>query len=310
MRKRTKITLCSILCSAFLLTGSILPSFTSTAAGDCEEWYARTGLIDKSGDNENGYTIGSRGDSGYSLARLDNKFDVLATEIQFSFKAYPTDGVSNEMLAYMSFSLDFDDTKILHTADENRESGLVELILWQRASGGFNLSLFNDFEHAVVAIDEFDFDAVHTLSFAKKSVGIYLVLDGMPYTQLDFTTSLEKHMGENAGNTYLGVGGLDGYEFSNLKIRPLEVKEPPKDQTPSDSSIDGSNKLGNVDIDKEPAKAEPEPEPVEKAGFQFTPLTTALILGGIAAVLVIAIIVIVLVSKRKKKPTDRSADSQ
>ena len=120
MKKRTRVKLLCFLFSTFLLAGSILPSFTSAAAGDCEEWYARTGLIDKSGDNENGYTIGSRGDSGYSLARLDNKFDVLATEIQFSFKAYPTDGVSNEIWAYMSFGLDFDDRKILHTADENR----------------------------------------------------------------------------------------------------------------------------------------------------------------------------------------------
>ena len=307
MKKRTRVKLLCFLFSTFLLAGSILPSFTSAAAGDCEEWYARTGLIDKSGDNENGYTIGSRGDSGYSLARLDKKFDVLATEIQFSFKAYPTDGVSNEIWAYMSFGLDFDDRKILHTADENRESGLVELILWQRAGGGFNLSLFNDYEHAVICIDEFDFDAVHTLSFSKKSVGIYLVFDGMPYTLQDFTLPLEKHMGDNAGNTYLGVGGLDGYEFTNLKIAPLEQKETPETPTP-DSSIDGSNKLGDTDISDKPAETDPEPEPV-KRGFQFTPFSIAL-LSGIAAILVIAIVVIILVSKHKKKPTDKPADSQ
>lgn len=301
MKKRTKIKFLCFLFSSFLLAGLILPVFTSAAAGDCEEWYARTGLIDKSGDNENGYTIGSRGDSGFSLARLDKKFDVLTTEIQFSFKAYPTDGVSNEMWAYMSFGLDFDDRKILHTSDENRESGLVELILWQRAGGGFNLSLFNDYEHAVITIDEFDFNAVHTLSFSKKSVGIYLVLDGMPYTLQDFTLPLEKHMGDNAGNTYLGIGGLDGYEFTNLKIVPLEQKETPTESS-TNSSISGSNKLGDADIPDTPTEA----EPVESS-FQFTPLTIAL-LSGIAAILVIAIVVIVLVSKHKRKPTDKPAD--
>lgn len=294
MKNRTRIKFCCFLCSLFLLASSILPSFTSSAAGNCEEWYARTGLIDKSGDNENGYTIGSRGDSGYSLVRLDKKFDVLATEIQFSFKAYPTDGVSTEMLAYMSFGLNFDDRTILHTADENRESGLVELILWQRAGGGFNLSLYNDHEYAVVAIENFDFDAVHTLSFAKKSVGTYLVFDGMPYTLLDFTTPLEKHTGENAGNTYLAVGGLDGYEFTNLKVAPLEVKESPKEQTTSNSSIDGSKKLGDIENNSSETDAE-----AEQTGFQFTPLMFTL-LGGIVFVLVIAIVIILIIRKHKK----------
>ncbi len=305
MNKRTRIMLCRFLLSLLLLAGSVIPSFSSAAAGDCEEWYARTGLIDKSGDNENGYTIGSRGDSGFSLARLDNKFDILSTEIQFSFKAYPTDGISNEVWAYMSFGLDFDDRKILHTSEENKASGLIELILWQRAGGGFNLSLFNDYEHVVIAIENFDFEAVHTLSFSEKSVGIFPVFDGVPYTNIDFSSALEKHMGENAGNTYLGVGGMDGYEFSNLKIVHLEQTEPPASSGEAPNITDGGSKLG--DIEDAPAKTEPEPEPEESG---LSPLAITLLLGGIAAVLVIVIVVILLVSKHKKKETDKSDITQ
>lgn len=282
---------CSVLISAFLLAGALSPALTATAAGNCEEWYARLGLIDKAGDNENGYTIGSRGDSGASLVRLENQFDILSTEIQFSFKAYPTDGVSDEVWAYMAFGRDFKDKTLLHSAEENRESGCVELILWQRAGGGFNLSLFNDYENAVIAIDDFDFDAVHTLSFSQKSVGIYLVFDGVPYTTLDFTTPLEQHIGENAGSTYLALGGMDGYEFSNLRIISGENIT---DANVPNASARGS-KLGDIDLTEN--QAEPAPA---AAGSFVTPFTLAL-MGGIAAALILAIGIIFFLARRRKK---------
>lgn len=291
MRKRKKRTFCCFLLSTFLLAGTLFTTIPSIAAGSCEEWYARLGLIDKEGDNENGYTIGSRGDSGPSLVRLEDSLDILATEIQFSFRAYPTDGVSDEVWAYMAFGRDFKDKTLLHTAEENKESGLVELILWQRAGGGFNLSLFNDYEHAVIAIDEFDFDAVHTLSFAQKSVGIYMVFDGVPYTTVDFTTALEKHVGENAGSTYLTLGGMDGYEFSNLRIIPGENIA---DGNVPNAAAKGS-KLGDLDNTDKNAG----PAPAASTSF-FTPFKLAA-MGGVAAVLIAAIGILLVLGKRKKK---------
>ena len=299
MRKKRLKMFC-FLTAAFLFGSSIFAPFTSTAASDCEEWYAKAGLIDKAGNNEEGYTIGSRGDSGYSLARLDNPFDILTTEIQFSFNAYPTDGTSTEVWAYMSFGLDFDEKTILHTTDENKESGLIELILWQRAGGGFNLSLFNDYEHAIIAIENFDFDAVHTISFAEKSVGTYLIFDGMPYTTVDFSSALEKHTGDYAGSTYLGIGGTQGYEFSNLKLVPIEKTETPEVEAPNTSS--GGSKLGDIDISDEPVDSKPETEITNNNEFQFFPLVV--ILAGIAVVIIIFIIIIIRVSKHKKKPSD------
>ena len=299
MRKK-RLKMFRFLTTAFLFGSSIFTPFTSLAANNCEEWYAKAGLIDKAGNNEEGYTIGSRGDSGYSLARLDNQFDILTTEIQFSFNAYPTDGTSTEIWAYMSFGLDFDEKTILHTTDENKESGLIELILWQRAGGEFNLSLFNDYEHAIIAIENFDFDAVHTISFAEKSVGTYLIFDGMPYTTVDFSSALEKHTGDYAGSTYLGIGGIQGYEFSNLKLVPIEKTETPEVEAPNTSS--GGSKLGDIDISDEPVDSKPETEITNNNEFQFFPLVV--ILAGIAVVIIIFIIIIIRVSKHKKKPSD------
>lgn len=290
---------CNVLISAFLLAGALFPALTTQASGNCEEWYARLGLIDKTGDNENGYTIGSRGDSGPSLVRLEEPLDILSTEIRFSFKAYPTDGVSDEVWAYMSFGRDFKDKTLLHSTEENREAGCVELILWQRAGGGFNLSLFNDYENAVIAIDEFDFDAVHTLAFSQKSVGIYLVFDGVPYTTLDFTTALEKHIGENAGSTYLALGGMDGYEFSNLQIIPGENIT---DGNVPNASAKGS-KLGDMDVSDKQA----EPAPASSKSF-LSPFALAL-MGGIAAALLLAIGFIFLLARRRKKQAVSPADA-
>lgn len=294
MNTKKKSRLCSFIIAAFMITSLVLPSFTSQAGSVCEEWHAKMGLIDKSGNEEDGYTIGSRGDSGVSMARCDLRFDLLATEIQFSFDAYPIDGVAQESFAYIGFGLDLDDKKMLGTAEENAEAGRIEFILWKRADGKLTMSLFNGVEKAVLSIDNFDFEKVHTISFVKRSIMTMLVLDGTPYSSFDFSPYLEKHEGDNAGKTYLTVGGLQAYEFSNLKIVPTEKQEESTQQSTTKKPSNG--KLGDIEFEEEDTMVdENNSNDILWLGL-ITVGSVVIVSGCVACVLLLA--------KRKKKVTD------
>lgn len=286
--KRTKFGSC--LLATLLTVVLALSSVVPTRAANCEEWYAKRGMFDKEGDNENGYTIGSRGDTGYSMIRYGEKFDLLSTEIEFSFKTYPTDGKSQEVWAYMQFGLDLKEKSFLNSLEKNEETGTIEFILWQRADGKFQMSLFNGYERVYIVIQQdFDYDAVHTLSFADKAVGIFLVFDGIPYSQVDFTSAFEQHTGENAGNTYFAVGGQQGYEFTNLKIKPLEKVDTPQ-AAPNNGSNKKPSKLGDLLEEEEPVNEGMSP-------LLYIPI-------GITGILVIVLICLILKHKQKKKTTE------
>lgn len=289
MKKRNGVKWCSLLLAVLMLVTAFVPATTASAAGNCEEWWTRKGMVDKAGDNENGYTIGSRGDTSFTVCRYEEQFDILATEIQFSFKAWPTDPNLKDSWAYLNFGLDFKDSSYMTTKENNLEAGRIQILIYQREAGGFHMNVYNGTEYAVISMEKFDFDAVHTLSFEEKALGIFVVFDGMPYTNYDFTEMFEKHMGDNAGKTYFAVGGYEGYEFTNLKIVPKEKKEvSPDDYVAPDNS---GGKLGDTTVE--------EPEEDVEETFQMTPAIIAAI--AISGVTVIAAVVITVYVIKKKK---------
>ena len=295
MRKRNRTKWCSLLLVGLMLITAFVPA-TTVSAKNCEEWWTRKGLVDKAGDNENGYTIGSRGDTSFTVCRYEEKLDIMATEIQFSFKSWPTDPKLKDSWAYLNFGTDFKESSFVAPYEENMKTGRIQILIYQRKEGGFHLNVYKDFEHAVIAINNFDFDAVHTLSFEEKALGIFLVFDGIPYTGFDFTEMFEKHTGENAGNTYFAVGGYEGYEFTNLKILPKEKKEvSPNDYVAPDNS---GGKLGDANVE--------EPD-VETDGFKLTPaVTVAIVISGVS--LVAAIVIVIYVIRKKKGKVNANVD--
>lgn len=294
-RKKNGAKWCSLLLVILMVVTAFVPA-TTVSAKNCEEWWTRRGLVDKAGDNENGYTIGSRGDTSFTVCRYEEKLDIMATEIQFSFKAWPTDPKLKDSWAYLNFGTDFKESSFVASHEENMKTGRIQILIYQRKEGGFHLNVYKDFEHAVIAINNFDFEAVHTLSFEEKALGIFLVFDGIPYTGFDFTDMFEKHTGENAGNTYFAVGGYEGYEFTNLKIVPKEKKEVlPDDYVAPDSS---GGKLGDTEID--------EPEEVEET-FEMTPaIIAAIAISGVTVIA--AIIITIYVVKKKKGKANKKED--
>ena len=286
-RKKNGAKWCSLLLVVLMVVTAFVPA-TTVSAKNCEEWWTRRGLVDKAGDNENGYTIGSRGDTSFTVCRYEEKVDILATEIQFSFKAWPTDPNLKDSWAYLNFGLDFKESEFLSSREENAPTGRVQLTLNQRADGAFHLYIWDNELRGVIKLNNFDFDATHTISFEEKAMGIFIVFNGAAWTEYDFSSVFEKHVGENAGNTYIAVGGYEGYEFTNLKIVPKEKKVvSPEDYVAPDNS---GGKLGDTEIK--------EPEEVEET-FQMTPAIIAAI--AISGVTVIAAIIITIYVVKKKK---------
>lgn len=290
MRAKRKfgVTLCSVLLAVFTIVAALVPASTAYA-GNCEEWYTRRGLVDKAGDNENGYTIGSRGDTSFTVCRYGEQIDILATEIQFSFKAWPRDPNLTDSWAYITFGRDFKESSFLATADKNAETGRIQLLLYQKWDGQFWLHMYNGQEMRVLHLSNFDFDAVHTISFMEKAVGTYLVFDGQPYTDHDFSSVMEPHIGENAGKTYFAVGGYEAYEFSNMKIVPIE-KQTASGEDYVAPNNPGGGKLGDLDSDEE---EEVDAEPRKELLF--------ITIGTVVTAVILASVLIVMKRKSKSK---------
>ena len=278
----------AVVALAVFLVVTFMFTFTASAV-NCEEWYTRRGMVDKAGDNEKGYTIGSRGDTSFTVCRYGEQLDIMQTEIQFSFKAWPTDPRLTESWAYITFGTDFKENSFMTTSENNREYGRIQIIMYQRLNGTFHLRLYNDYERAVITKENFDFDAIHTISFEEKALGIFLVFDGMPYTEVDFSTLLEKHIGENAGKTYFAVGGYEGYEYTNLRILPKEKKE--VEPVSYDAPNNSSGKLG--DDYEEPAE-----DVVEET--KVKPVVVVLCSVGGALLVGCAVLTTVIIVKKKK----------
>lgn len=278
---------CSLLLVILMMISVFVPA-TTVSAKNCEEWWTKRGLVDKAGDNENGYTIGSLGDTSFTVCRYEEQLDIMATEIQFTFKAWPTSGGSDDMWAYMNFGLDFEDTTFIRKIDENAPLGRVQIMLNWDPDGTFTFWVADDGIRTIFKSKNFDWDAVHTLSFEEKSMGIFLVFDGTPFVGYDWTPLFEKHLGENAGKTYFAVGGNEGYEFTNLKIVPIEKKVVnPEDYVAPDN---GGGKLGDI---------ETEAPVEEEEGFQWTPaIVVAVSISGVTVL--VAIIITIYVIRRKK----------
>ncbi len=289
MRTRIKsgARACSLLLIVLMLISAFIPA-TTVSAKDCEEWWTKRGLVDKAGDNENGYTIGSRGDTSFTVCRYEKQLDLLASEFQFAFQAWPTNGKQDDQWAYINFDLDFNDSTFLRKREENAVTGRVQICLNQHKDGTFTFWVYDNGLRTLFKRKNFDFDAVHSISFEEKAMGIFLVFDGVPWLGYDFTPIFEKHIGENAGKTYFAVGGNEGYEFTNLKILPKEKKEVSVEDFVAPDN--GGGKLGDLETEA----------PVEEIdeGFQLSPVLIAI---GISVVTLIAAIIITSYVIRKKK---------
>ena len=71
----------------------------------------------------------------------------------------------------------------------------------------------------MMTLDNFDFTLPHGLSFQEKFDGYYLCFDGAPLGAVNFNKFLEHHTGDNAGTTYLRVGGQQAFFLQWPEVR-------------------------------------------------------------------------------------------
>lgn len=284
-----------------------------TARAALEDWATTFGLVEKYGNDEDGYFIYGKGDVDSSCLDYEVPFDLMKTEISFRFEAHPFGDFYEETWAYLAIYPYSNDPKWIadYTYEENQEAGRIEFLLEQRKDGSMAFCLFqNPVSKPLITIPDFDFEAVHTLSFEEKAMGTFPVFDGMTLGEVDLTKEIQKHVGENAGNSYLRVGGLQQFAFEHLKLMELKESAEGAEEKPSDAggadtqaSEKPVRKLGSLAGAKEDVEAEsqeqiPEETVPKDAGSQMIWLWVLL---ATVIVLAVMIIVIVVVKKRKSK---------
>lgn len=314
--KKSKCWRCMVLFTAmacFLFSGQ-------TAQAALEDWATTFGLVEKYGNDEDGYFIYGKGDVDSSCLDYEVPFDVMKTEISFKFEAHPFGDFYEATWAYLAIYPYSNDPKWItdYTYEENQEAGRIEFLLEQHTDGSMAFCLFqNPVSKPLITIPDFDFEAVHTLSFEEKAMGTFPVFDGMTLGEVDLTREMQKHVGENAGNSYLRVGGLQQFAFEHLKLTELEASAEGTDpaegadsEAAKELNAGASNqpvrKLGSLasseeeeDTEAESQEEIPEETVPKESGSQMTWLWIVLAVAVVLAAAVI--IVIVVVKKRKSK---------
>lgn len=287
--------------AAAIAVGGVM---SASAAVD-DWWPTQPALLAIDGD-DSGYTISSPGDTGVGLANYQTTFDILTTEVKFTFDAWSTDPNATEMWAYVSFAStsdrpDMDDGEMLQPMETNEACGRIELILWHKPNNTFVLSLWNGGgEAAMMTLDNFDFTQSHALSFQEKFDGYYLCFDGAPLGAVNFNKFLEHHTGDNAGTTYLRVGGQQAFSFTNLtfgEITPTTTKPTTTGDPNTTTTIGrlGTTTTEGTTTTTTAQQSEPEAD-------EGNTLPMPVIIGIVAGVVVVAaaVVVIVLVVKKRR----------
>lgn len=277
-----------------------------SASAALDDWWPMQGLPVINGSDA-GYTISSPGDTGVGLVNYQTTFDILKTEVNFTFDAWSTDPNATEMWAYVSFASTtdrsgMDDAEMLQSMEANEACGRIELILWHKPNNTFVLSLWNGGGEAVMmTLDNFDFTLPHSLSFQEKFDGYYLCFDGAPLGAVNFNKFLEHHTGDNAGTTYLRVGGQQAFSFNGLKFGEV-IPTTTKPTTTGDPNTTTTTvgRLGTTTTaGTTTTTAAQQSETTDTDG---NALPMPVIIGIVAGVVVVAaaVVVIVLVVKKRR----------
>ncbi len=300
MRRLRKVT--QRLTVAMVLVSVLVMTSTQVAHAALEDWATTFGLVEKYGNDEDGYFIYGKGDVDSSCLDYEVPFDLMNTEISFKFEAHPFNEYFESTWAYMAIYPYSNDPKWIsdYTYEENQAAGRIEFLLEQHTDGSMGFCLFqNPVSRTLVNIPDFDYEAIHTISFEEKLMGTFVVFDGMVLGEVDLTQEMQKHIGENAGNSYLRVGGLQQFSFEHLKIGALEVKPDAKPV----QSVTKNPAEANKPVDKLGSLAEKwdnntQENNAEEVGFSLMWLWVILL-----AVVVIAaiVVIVVLVVKQKGK---------
>ena len=278
------------------------------ARAELSDWRTTFGLVEKYGNDEDGYFIYGKGDVDSSCLDYEVPFDLMNTEISFKFEAHPFNEYFDATWAYLAIYPYSNDPNWIsaYTYEENQAAGRIEFLLEQHADGSMGFCLFqNPIARTLINIPDFDYEAVHTISFEEKLMGAFVVFDGMTLGEVDLTQEIQKHIGENAGNSYLRVGGLQQFAFEHLKIGTLEAKpdaEPTQTETKDPAASDKPpKKLGSL-ADKEDDEQEKNDELQEKDDEEgFTLMWLWVILLAVVIVAAIVGIVILMIKRQRGK---------
>lgn len=283
---------------------------TQVAHAALEDWATTFGLVEKYGNDEDGYFIYGKGDVDSSCLDYEKPFDLTKSEIQFKFEAHPFNEYYEETWAYLAIYPVSNDTKWLYdyTYEENQAAGRIEFLLEQHKDGSMGFCLYqHPVSRKLIDVPDFDYDAIHTISFEERLLGTFVVLDGMTLGEVDLTQEMQKHIGENAGNSYLRVGGLQQFAFEHLKIVELEEKP---DAKPTQSATTGSTKsdkpvkkLGSLanQENKTSEGDDTQTSDTKESGFSLMWIWVILLSVVILAAIVIIVVLIVKQQKRMKE---------
>lgn len=157
------------------------------AAGEEGDWKL-SGEAKAEGDRENGYALSGKGYAAYKTP-----FDMATWSVKLKFD--PTFDDSNpEQIVNGWQALAFSDVCTVDTnvlpglSTQGGEHNVLTFILGREANGTtMRLSLYMQVgdakvERAITYIDDFDWDAEHTLGFAKVGDNWFVVFDGKTYT--------------------------------------------------------------------------------------------------------------------------------
>ena len=235
----------------------------------------------------------------------------MKSEIQFKFEAHPFNEFYEETWAYLAIYPVSNDTKWLYdyTYEENQEAGRIEFLLEQHKDGSMGFCLYqHPISRKLIDVPDFDYDAIHTISFEERLMGTFVVLDGMALGEVDLTQEMQKHIGENAGKSYLRVGGLQQFAFEHLKIEKLEEKPDTKptqtetkDPENSDEPVKKLGDLAGKEDNKPEEKDEPQAGDTEESGFSLMWIWVILLAAVILAAIVTIVVLIVKQQKRTKE---------
>lgn len=289
---------------------------TLSASAALEDWGTTNGILKKSGNDTDGYSIINDASAGYGAATYEVPVDIMSTQLRFKFTAIPADESLTESWAYISFTTDIEERGILFDPADSQSIGRIELLLWQRANGTFELAMYQGgvAQTQIVVEENFDFSAEHTLAFTESISGDYLVFDGIPYSSTSFQKYLDFHKGGK--KTYIRVGGHDAFTFTDLKIETITPEESEEPVNPNLSEPDipsHFDKLGDL--------AESETESSVPSGGTAASSDTGsssqglsgtvigiIIAGSVAAVCLIAALIILICLKARKKSKNKTEE--
>ncbi len=307
MRRLRKTT--HRLTAALALAAVLFTTSTQIAHAELEDWATTFGLVEKYGNDEDGYFIYGKGDVDSSCLDYEKPFDLMKSEIQFKFEAHPFNEYFEETWAYLAISKGADGMKWLtdYTYEQNQADGRIEFLMEQHKDGSMGFCLYqHPINRTLINIPDFDYEAIHTISFEERLMGTFVVFDGMVLGEVDLTQEMQKHIGENAGSSYLRVGGLQQFAFEHLKIEELEEKpdtKPTQSETKEPEKSDKPvKKLGNLaNQENKPSEGdETQTSDTEESGFSFMWIWVILLSVVILAAIVTIVILIVKQQKRTK----------